>query len=349
MPLNTVIDGPLEQIRHADDVLANPANHTFQALAVAAAVGVAARTGVFGDLAEGSAGVVELADRLQLQPDPLQMLLDVLVGQGLLEYRNPNYALSVRGRRWLHPASPMSVTTFLSHTLDYWNSWADLEQAVTGHGRAIAFPAADDDAAWSRYTRADYESARLISDDIALAINLSTSARSLLDLGGGHGWYAASFCKRNPRLRATVIDTAGAVAIGREIMWETDMDRAVTHQVGDFDSADLGGPHDGVLYLGMTLDLSAPDSGPLLRRIRAAMRPGAVFAILQVRRFEAPVDGPQPSSAAAIDLFRYLHGGARQYAAEGLTIALTEAGFAPPSAHQLPSCRDLVLYAAQAT
>lgn len=344
-----VIDGPLEQIRHADDVLANPATRTFQALAVAAAVGVAARTGIFGDLADGSAGVAELADRLQLQADPLQMLLDVLVGQGLLEYRHPNYALSARGRRWLHPASPMSVTTFLSQTLDYWNSWADLEQVVTGKSLAIAVPAVGDDAAWSRYIRADYETARLISDDIAIAINLPPSARSLLDLGGGHGWYAASFCKRNPSLQATVIDNAGAVAIGREIMWETEMNRVVTHQVGELDSADLGGPHDGVLCLAMTADLSAPESGPQLRCIRKAMRPGAILAILQVRRPEAPADGPQPSTAAAIDLFRYLHGSGRQHPAEELAIALTEAGFAPPRVHQLPSSRDLTLYAAVAT
>jgi 2-polyprenyl-3-methyl-5-hydroxy-6-metoxy-1,4-benzoquinol methylase len=343
MPLHTVVDSPRECVRHADDVLGNPASHLFQMLAVARSIGVAARIGVFAELAEGSAAAAELAARLQLQVPPLQLVLDVLVGEGLVEYRDRNYALSVRGRRWLHPASQVSVTTFLSQTLDYWDSWANLERVVTGTAEPIAAPAADDDAAWSRRIRASYEIARLIADDVLAAVDLVDSAQSVLDLGGGHGWIAASMCKRNPNLRATVIDSAGAVPIGREIMWETDMDRAVSHEVGDPSSADLGGPHDAVLCLALTTDFAAPESQPQLRRIRQALRPGGLVAIMAVRR----VEGSQPSSAAAIELFGLLHRAGVQRTSEELRAALDDTGFNAPVLHLLPAYPDLCLYVAE--
>ena len=43
-------------------------------------------------------------------------------------------------------------------------------------------------------------------------------SRSLLDIGGGHGWYSAQLCRRYPQLTATVLDLPGSAAIGREII-----------------------------------------------------------------------------------------------------------------------------------
>jgi len=74
----------------------------------------------------------ELATRLGFLPEVLRTMLDVLVGQGLLDYDSPNYRLSREGERWLDPESPTSITTVLSQSLEYWNSMTKLEAMVSG-------------------------------------------------------------------------------------------------------------------------------------------------------------------------------------------------------------------------
>jgi hypothetical protein len=170
------VDQP-ELVSPAGDALANPLLRNLQALAIARTVGVAARTGIFSQLADGPVGLDPLARRLGFSLQPLQLMLDLLVEEGLLEQADTGYDFTERGRRWLDPDSPTALTTFVSNTLDYWDWLDDLENLLRGQAVAIARPDPDDEATWLRYTRADFERARLIADPVAAAINLPGSAR----------------------------------------------------------------------------------------------------------------------------------------------------------------------------
>jgi hypothetical protein len=349
MALHVLTENPRELSRHDGGVLAYPATESFQATAVARTVGVAARTGIFAEAARGPATVTEFASRLSLQAVPLRMMLDLLVGQGLLEYSDGCYELSVSARRWLDPDSPTSVNTYLSRTLDHSDWWAGLEQVVTGQPVSVApVPADDDEATWLREVRGKYETARLIADDIADLISLPASARSVLDLGGSHGWYSAVLCQRNPQLRSTVIDRAGAVAIGREIMWETEMDRAVSHEAGDLYTADLGGPHDAVVYTSMMFDRDEHKTYLLLARIRRTLTIGGVLAVLRTHEGDAhrPADEPPPPSA--LELLLYLRSGGEHMSTVEFDAALLESGFSTSVKHRLPIAPGITLHLARA-
>jgi hypothetical protein len=169
MPLHIVASSSSDLGPHAQVAAANPATLGVQALAAVFAAGVAARTGVFGELANGRADVDELADRLSLAPGPLRVVLDVLVGQGLIDYRAPDYVLAEGARPWFDPDSPTAVTTAMARTIEQAALWADLERIVTGSqtdrtDRAVIRPApspADVERAWLRNTRAELEAARL--------------------------------------------------------------------------------------------------------------------------------------------------------------------------------------------
>ena len=233
MPPNTLAADQRTLITPVGRLVENPLSRTNDALALARTIGVAARIGVFGLLADSPAAAPELAHRLGVQSGPLSMMLDLLVDEGLLDVEHSVYELSIAGRHWLDPNSATGVETALSHTLDHWAWWADLDRILIGEAPTAVAPDEDDEGAWLRYTRADYEVARQVADDVVAAIGRPRSSGSVLELGGGHGWFAAALCRRDPFLRATVLDHAGSVAIGREIMWETDMDSVVTHQVAD--------------------------------------------------------------------------------------------------------------------
>ena len=202
---------------------ADPVTSTFHDLAIARSLGVASRLGVFNALAEGPLTVELVAARLNLEVGPLRMVLDLLAGVGLLDVDGASYSLSEAGGRWFDPDSSTSVGTFISNSLEYWDSWANLEGLLVGATPAARKPDARDELRWLRLTRARYEFARRFADEVAFRIDLPASARSVIDVGGSHGWFSAALCKSNEQLRATVIDDEPSVTIAREIMWETGM------------------------------------------------------------------------------------------------------------------------------
>ena len=330
------------------ELLANPASQTFQAIAVARTISVAARVGLFAELADRPRSVDELALALGLVAEPLRAMLDVLVGRGLLEYRHGCYAVAVQARHWLDPDSETSITTVLSHSIDYSDWWNDLERIVTGQAVPIGSRIPASEAEQVRYTRAQFEVARLLSDDIVAAIDLPEDARSVLDLGGSHGWYAAALCQTNPSLRGTVVDFAGAAMIGREIMWDTGMDDVVGHEIGDPATAELGGPHDVVLCFSVLNRLDPRGRRVLLHRIRRSMATGAVLVTFGNGQLDGSIDGPQPGSAAAIELFRSVQHGCPPPSTAELTEALAATGFGPMRIQRLSATRDITIQIATA-
>jgi hypothetical protein len=346
MPLHTLPQDRVAVGARDASVLADPVTEILHTLALARTIGVAARSGIFGNLAEAPRAVPELAAALAFQPEPLRLMLDVLAGVGLIDYHGATYELSAQGQRWLDPDSPTSITTLLSHTLDHWDWWAGLDDVVAGHGGACPTPDDDDEAAWLRYTRADYETARLVAADVAAAIDLPESSGSVLDLGAGHGRFAAATCLRNPLLRATVIAAAGPVAIGREIMWETGMDQVVTHQVGDIDTAYLGGPYNAVICSPLALGLDAERWQTLLGRVHEAMRPDGVIAVVGAGPITAP-GADRPALEAALELFHYVRTGGGAAVSAALPEQLAAAGFREPVAYSLAALPGLSVQVAR--
>jgi hypothetical protein len=322
---------------------ANPVTANLRAVAVAQATGVAARTGIFAQLAEHPTGVAELAKRLGLQSGPLQLLLDVLVDDGLLDFVTPNYQLAAWARRWLDPESPYSVATALSQSLDSWTSWADLDAVITGRQPSLR-DEPDDEAFWLRAVRADYELARLAAVELAGAIDLPASARSVLELGSGHGGYAAAFCQRNSELRATVIDQRPIIDIGRELMWERGLELVVTHEVGDPTVAFLGRSHDAVLSLTATSQFASQLSLALVHRVHQALRVGGVFAFVRPRLEAAASSGRALGMGAATALSGVLRSGMPQSSTEQLFGELASVGFGPPRIVRVDALPGLDVY-----
>lgn len=324
-----------------------PVGQAFFGMPTARAVGVAQRLGVFAALARGAADAEGLARRLAVREEPLRMLLDLIAGSGLLGYDAGRYSLSPEGRRWLDPSSPTYVGTFVEHSLEYWDWWGQLEDVVrdgTSDGLMREHRAGSDDPIWELYIRGQYELARLSAADVAKAIPVASSARSVLDVAGGHGWFSAALCKRHGNLQATVLDLPGSARVGREIMREAGMCGAVTHVEGDMLSDELGGPHDVALAFSILHHLTPEQRDLLLSRLHAALAPGATLAILDMFR---PDPGERRVASGAIfQLFFHLTSGSGVLSDAELREHLRNAGFSEPRRRGVRSIPDYRLYTA---
>lgn len=344
MRLSLKADTPIERLGLALRKVPVPAGKTFTAMAVARTLGIAQQLGVFTALASAPQTAEQLAGALELRPEPTRMMLDLLAGEDFLRYQRGVYSLGGDGRRWLDPASPTYLGTFVAHTASYWAWWNDLEPIMRGAPSFEIHSLPADDPSWPVYIRGQYELARLSAASVAKAIAMPAGARSVLDLAGGHGWYSAALCQRTPGLRALVIDLPGSAAAGRQIMRETAMDHAVQHRDGNMFDADLGGPHDIVLCFSILHHLSPSQTAALFKRARAVLHAGGRIAILDMFR-------PEPgqarrSTAATFELFFHLTSGFDTPSERQLHDALISADFAAPKRHDLPTIPDLRLYIA---
>lgn len=307
-----------------------PLAHAFLGMMGSRAVMAGARLGVYGALARQEQGAGDLAARLGTNAEGMELLLDSLCGLNVLRFHGGKYALARRARPWLDPASPRSVVDFLSFNETQWEWWTSLEEAIqSGQGPAIHdYPPGD--PRWDAYMKAMFQLARLVEPEISPRIHLPSGARRLLDLGGGHGWFSACLCERYPGLEATVIDLPGAARAGRRVLESTGRGARVKHVEGDARTADLGSGADGVLLFQLLHHLPPEESLQLLRRVRAALRPGGVVAVLELFR---PERGERRDASALLGLHYFLTSSAAAYPRAEVERWLREAGFSALRTH----------------
>ena len=317
----------LEWVALRAGLVPTPAAEAWGGMALSGVLGAATRLGVTDRLAAGPAGVDELAAELGLHPTPLRLMLDCLRSTGYVTLRSGRYRLARSARRWLDPASDLSVARFVAGTGDYWSWWAALPEITRTGTPSGHHDAPPDDPYWRRYITGQLELARLSAGEVAARLAVPAGARSVLDVGGGHGWYSVQLCRRHPRLHSLVVDLPGSARIGREIVAGAGMAERVTYREGDALTAEFDGPHDLVLCFNLVHHLTEDQVIELLQRIRAALAPTGRLAILD--GFADP-DGRGSAAGHFLGLFTYLSSGSRAYAPDQLRAWLARTGFDQP-------------------
>ncbi len=290
------------------------------------------RLGIYAELARADSTAADVARGRGLNPDGALLLLDCLTALGHVKRKRDRYRLTSRARRWLDPQSPTYVGAFLEFNYDQWEWWSHLEEVVqTGRPYQI-HDFGEEDPRWRRYIEAMFQLARLSAPEVAARLHLPPEPKRILDLAGGHGWFAAELCKRYPGMRATVVDLPGSARIGREIIARERMPDRVRFLEGDILSDPLpdpeqGEPYSGALAFQIIHHLTPEQNVELFRRVREVLQPDGTLAVLDY--FASP-SGRAPDAAAFLGLHFFLTSGAATYTPGQLTEWLLAAGFSAP-------------------
>jgi SAM-dependent methyltransferase len=340
---------PLEWLALCARQVPLPAAEAWGGQALSGVLVAAVRTGVAGRLAQGPATAEAAAADLGLDPVPTRLLLDCLASAGhvVRDRRSGAYRLSRAARRWLDPAADLSVSLFVDSAGDYFDWWRDLS-GVVRTGEPVAHHDRDpDDPYWRRYILGQLDLARLSAAEVVRKLVLPPEPGSVLDVGGGHGWYSALLCRRYPRLSATVFDLPGSARIGREVIEAAGPQGRVTFQEGDARAEEFpGGPaaHDAVLCFNLLHHLDEREIPEFFGKAHAALRPGGTLAVLD--GFAEP--GRRSSAAAnQLGLFVYLSSGSQVHTPDRLKGWLRAAGFEPPTRSPIRRMPGLALYQAR--
>ena len=332
---------PAEWLALRAGVVPSPAAEAWGGIGVSGILVAAVRTGLAARLAQAPASAAELADSLGLDPLPTRLLLDCLRSSGHVSARAGRYRLSRQTRRWLDPASGLSVAEYVAGTADYWTWWLELDQVTRGRRPTGSHGAPPGDPYWDRYVRGQHELARLSAAEVARKLRLPPGASQVLDIGSGHGLYSAQLCRRHPGLTATVLDLPGSTAVGRGIVAAAGMAGRVRFTDGDATTADLGSGYDAVLCFNLVHHLALDEVAALFGKVREALAPGGTLAVM-----DAFADPAGRASAAAnfLGLFVYLSSGSQVHTPEQLRCWFREAGFGAPRRIRVLRIPGLSLY-----
>lgn len=321
MRLDVAGDNVLERIAVLLGVVPAPLVQVSFGMGYARAIVAGVRLGVFEAIAPGTwVDAAELAARTECHPVGVEVLANALVGFGLLRRRSYRYALAAPARRWLRRDARMELVDavdFLGYCIDL---TANLEEDVRTGNIVRLHDREHSPEFWQAYMRALATFTKLGAPEVAWRLKRAGAFRApggesiarVLDVGGGHGRWAAALCDRVPGLRGEVLDMAPACAVGREILRDVPGGDRVVHREGDFRTGDWGRDYDLVLIFRVLHNATEEEAEGLMASAMQALRPGGWLAVLDAAHPGKP-GGHVDASGGYNELFFFVISGARAW------------------------------------
>jgi len=301
----------------------NPLLDPFVPAASAWSIVSAASAGVFDALGEDARSPADIANDLGLDAAGIERLMPVLVHLG--------YAESDGGRFRLSDASRQYLTTGSRHRLSNWVRFCRTQllamaqlQSTLSSGRAVdLYDLMTTPEELRVHQLAMAETALPVSGWVAAHTPVPKGGEAMLDIGGSHGLYSAAICRRNPPLRADVMELPGVIDAARAAALELGTTDLVTHIEGDIRSTSLARDYSVVFVGNLIHHLQLEQLPSVFEKVWDHLLPGGTVVI-----WDIAVDGTAGDLVSSLfSLFFYLTSAGRCHPHSQIRIALQEAGF----------------------
>jgi hypothetical protein len=244
------------------------------------AVCMGERLGIFDLLREGPRAEAAIASDLHLDLHGVVVLLSALEAVGYVKKGDGHYTLSPMASKWM-PQFRSGTRFFQWMAFD---GWASIEATLKGETPPEVRSGPFDGLGETDRLEGSLSNSRLSADEIVKRVRLPSTARRLLDIGGGHGLYAAKFCQRHPGLKATVLDREPVLVRTRQVLQAERVADRVECAAGDFWNDDLGKDYDVVLLFNLLNAYPNDHKVQLLRRAAEVIsRSGTLVVLDQMR------------------------------------------------------------------
>lgn len=260
--------------------------------------------------------------------------LQALIDMGMLEQQGDNYKNSRISSILLLEDSPNYQGDWFKTSGAGSSSWTDLTDTLTqtepkpdnynaGPGRDFIKSLAQ------RSIRGELQ-------EVVKAVsnwNGFKDAKSLIDIGGGHGLYAIALCQENENINAAVLDKPFVTEYTKDFIDKFGMESRIKTISGDITSDDLVGEYD-VVIISHLLYKFRKDLPSIFNKVYKCLKPGGLF--VSNHWFCAP--GCAAESNGVSELDKSLHSfGHPLCHIETFGDTLKEAGFSVIESKDIPS------------
>jgi len=242
------------------------------------ALQAAVRMDIFTHLSDASLATEDLARLLNCNERGLAMLLRALAAMGLLVRDQAVYHCPEPVRYWLDRNSNQYLGHIILHHMHLVASWNHLDQAVR-FGQPQRNRASYSEGEWREaFLLGMHNLSSLLAPKLVPLIPFD-NAGTLLDVGGGPGTWAITFCRFHPGLQATVFDLPTSEPIAVDNIAHVGMSERISFVGGDFLRDPLGRNFD-VVWLSQVLHGEGPDNAArLVDNAARALAPGGLLLI----------------------------------------------------------------------
>ena len=303
----------------------------FSAYQKTAAMQAAVDVGLFSAIGAGATTVPAIARTCDVSPKGVRVLADYWTVNGLLTKTGDAYALTQEAAHFLDRSSP----AYMGGVLGFLNGpikpfFERLTHAVKHGGCETAGSVEPEYEGWIPF--AQQMGAMMFPSAQAIAKILGPVSGRVLDVAAGHGLFGIVLAQQNPGVQIAALDWPKVLDVAKQHATQMGVGDRFTKIPGDAFTVDLGGPYDLILLTNLLHHFNADRCTTLLKRLRAALRPGGRLVTLEFVPNEDRVSPPMSATFPLVMLATTAAGDAYTFAE--LEKMLRAAGFADNVLHQ---------------
>lgn len=164
---------------------------------------VAHKEGIFNLLANKSVDAKSLANLKGWQPQQTRVFLNILVNLHMLDCLDGRYSCAESTLKFLLPEKETYLGDLIEIETKFYEEMINVDSVINGlKGHGTLFPEKYNES----YMRAMEYGVRYAAINIVRVAKRYSPLKKMLDLGGGPGQIAVTFCRFNDQTEATVFD-----------------------------------------------------------------------------------------------------------------------------------------------
>lgn len=304
-----------------------------------AALKAAVDLDVFRAVGEGPGDVASIARHCKASERGTRILCDFLVINGVLAKENGHYKHTPVSAAFLDPRSPAclaSIAQFLGN-----NALHEPDQHladIVRNGRT-SLPGAGtvepENPVWVQFAQTMAPMMAPLAGPLGkVVLDGQTGPMKVLDIAAGHGLFGIEIAKQNPQAHVTGLDWAPVLRVALDNAKKAGVGDRYDMLPGSAFEVTFAGPYDAVLLTNFLHHFDVPTNVSLLKKVRAALKPGGKAATLEFVPNADRVSPPMPAAFALTMLTTTEAGDA--YTFDELASMYKEAGFSNISEHPIP-------------